>query len=86
MGGLLAAAVSDDGRYLAVGGGDKAVHIFDARSAEYIKVCAGGGGPCCAGHLEGIYTSLTACLQVVCCPPLLCMLGMLCMVIAHALT
>lgn len=35
---LLAAAVSDDGRYLAVGGGDWRVHIWDARSNEYIQV------------------------------------------------
>ena len=35
---LLAAAVSDDGRYLAVGGGDWHVHVWDARSNEYIQV------------------------------------------------
>lgn len=35
---LLAAAVSDDGRYLAVGGGDWRVHVWDARSNEYIQV------------------------------------------------
>lgn len=35
---LLAAAVSDDGRYLAVGGGDKRVHVWDVRSQEYIQV------------------------------------------------
>lgn len=35
---LLAAAVSDDGRYLAVGGGDKRVHVWDIRSHEYIQV------------------------------------------------
>ncbi|BDA48673.1 U3 small nucleolar RNA-interacting protein 2 [Coccomyxa sp. Obi] len=34
---LLAAAVSDDGRYLAVGGGDKRVHVWDIRSHEYIQ-------------------------------------------------
>ena len=35
---LLAAAVSDDGHYLAVGGGDWQVHVWDARSNEYIQV------------------------------------------------
>ena len=35
---LLAAAVSDDGRYLAVGGGDKRVHVWDVRSREHIQV------------------------------------------------
>ncbi len=35
---LLAAAVSSDGRYLAVGGGDKKVHIWDARSQQYVRV------------------------------------------------
>lgn len=35
---LLAAAVSDDGHYLAVGGGDKRVHVWDIRSHEYIQV------------------------------------------------
>lgn len=35
---LLAAAVSSDGRYLAVGGGDRKVHIWDARIRQHIKV------------------------------------------------
>lgn len=35
---LLAAAVSGDGRYLAVGGGDRRVHIWDARTRTHIKV------------------------------------------------
>ena len=35
---LLAAAVSDDGHYLAVGGGDWRVHVWDIRSNEYIQV------------------------------------------------
>lgn len=35
---LLAAAVSSDGRYLAVGGGDRKVHIWDARSRQYVRV------------------------------------------------
>ena len=35
---LLAAAVSDDGHYLAVGGGDWRVHVWDARSNQYIQV------------------------------------------------
>ncbi|KAK9811211.1 hypothetical protein WJX73_010914 [Symbiochloris irregularis] len=34
---LLAAAVSDDGQLLAVGGGDRFVHVFDARSHELVK-------------------------------------------------
>lgn len=40
---LLAAAVSSDGRYLAVGGGDRKVHVWDARSQQYIqvKICYG---------------------------------------------
>ena len=41
---LLAAAVSSDGRYLAVGGGDKKVHIWDARSRQCVRVSAGRGG------------------------------------------
>ena len=39
-GALLAAAVSSDGRYLAVGGGDRKVHVWDARSRHYIQVSA----------------------------------------------
>ncbi len=35
---LLAAAVSDDGRYLAVGGGDKRVHVWDVRAHAYVQV------------------------------------------------
>lgn len=35
---LLAAAVSSDGHYLAVGGGDRKVHVWDARSRQYIQV------------------------------------------------
>ncbi|KAL4451525.1 hypothetical protein ABPG75_007187 [Micractinium tetrahymenae] len=38
---LLAAAVSSDGRYLAVGGGDKKVHIWDARSRQHMKALPG---------------------------------------------
>jgi WD40 repeat protein len=38
---LLAAAVSSDGRYLAVGGGDRKVHVWDARGRQYIKVRGG---------------------------------------------
>ena len=34
---LLAAAVSHDGQYLAVGGGDRLVHIFDARSHRLVQ-------------------------------------------------
>ena len=36
---LLAAAVSDDGHFLAVGGGQGLVHLYDARSRELVKVC-----------------------------------------------
>ena len=39
---LLAAAVSGDGRYLAVGGGDRKVHVWDARSRQYVRVSCGG--------------------------------------------
>jgi ribosomal RNA-processing protein 9 len=35
---LLAAAVSSDGNYLAVGGGDRKVHIWDIRSRQYVQV------------------------------------------------
>ena len=35
---LLAAAVSSDGKLLAVGGGDRLVHIYDARSHKLVKV------------------------------------------------
>lgn len=34
---LLAAAVSSDGRYLAIGGGDRKVHIWDARCQQYVQ-------------------------------------------------
>lgn len=34
---LFAAAVSSDGKYLAVGGGDRKVHVFDAQSGQYIQ-------------------------------------------------
>ena len=41
-GSLLAAAVSSDGRYLAVGGGDKKVYVWDARIRQLVKVrCCG---------------------------------------------
>ena len=35
---LLAVDVSDDGKFLAVGGGDRLLHIFDAHSHELIQV------------------------------------------------
>lgn len=38
---LLAAAVSSDGLYLAVGGGDKKVHIWDTRSKTLLKSFSG---------------------------------------------
>jgi ribosomal RNA-processing protein 9 len=38
---LLAAAVSCDGSYLAVGGGDKKVHVYDTRSRKCIKSFGG---------------------------------------------
>ncbi len=38
---LLAATVSTDGSYLAVGGGDKKVHIYDTRSRTCIKSFGG---------------------------------------------
>ena len=37
---LLAAAVSTDGAYLAVGGGDRKVHVWDVRSRQYVQVKA----------------------------------------------
>lgn len=36
-GALLAVALSGDGKYLAVGGGDKKIHVWDARSRAYIR-------------------------------------------------
>jgi WD40 repeat protein len=36
---LYTVATSSDDRYLAAGGGDKMVHVWDLRSNEYIKVC-----------------------------------------------
>jgi hypothetical protein len=35
---LLAAAVSSDGKFLAVGGGDKMVHVFEAGSGTHVQV------------------------------------------------
>ena len=35
---LLTAAVSSDGVYLAVGGGDRKVHVWDVRSRQYVQV------------------------------------------------
>jgi hypothetical protein len=40
---LLAAAVSSDGKFLAVGGGDKMVHVFEAGSGTHVQVRV---GPC----------------------------------------
>lgn len=34
---MLAVAVSSDGRYLAAGGGSRAVHIWDVRTSQCIK-------------------------------------------------
>lgn len=36
---LYAVAVSSDDRFLAAGGGDNRVHIWDLRTNEYLKVC-----------------------------------------------
>lgn len=38
---LIATAVSSDNRYLAVGGGDSQIHVFDLRADEYIKAFSG---------------------------------------------
>lgn len=38
---LLAAALSSDGKYLVVGGGDKAVHVFDAGSGSHVAAYPG---------------------------------------------
>jgi WD40 repeat protein len=35
---LYAVASSSDGRYLAAGGGDKRVHVWDLRTAQYLQV------------------------------------------------
>ena len=34
---LLAVAISDDGHFLAAGGGDRCVHVFDARSHQLVQ-------------------------------------------------
>lgn len=39
--GLLSAAVSSDGRYFATGGGDKKVHVYDARSGDHLRAFPG---------------------------------------------
>ena len=44
-GALLAAAVSDDGRFFAAGGGQGLVHLWDARSREHIKVGSAASRP-----------------------------------------
>lgn len=41
---LLAAAISSDDMYLAVGGGDKKIHIWDARTHQYIRSLSGSTG------------------------------------------
>ncbi|KAL3139189.1 hypothetical protein ABBQ32_005966 [Trebouxia sp. C0010 RCD-2024] len=41
---LLAVAISSDDRYLAVGGGDNKVHIWDPTSRQYIRSLGGGTG------------------------------------------
>lgn len=38
---LLAAAVSSDGRYLAVGGGDMKIHVWDVRSNTHVRALPG---------------------------------------------
>jgi WD40 repeat protein len=35
---LYSVAISSDGRYLAAGGGDKLVHVWDLRNCSYLKV------------------------------------------------
>jgi hypothetical protein len=56
---LLAAAVSSDGKFLAVGGGDKMVHVFEAGSGTHVQVRSKklGGYPCvckCVGIVSGL--------------------------------
>jgi ribosomal RNA-processing protein 9 len=38
---LLSAAVSSDGRYFGTGGGDKKVHIYDARTGDHLRAFPG---------------------------------------------
>jgi len=38
---LYAAAVSSDGRFLAVGGGDRKVHVFDAAGGQHVAAYPG---------------------------------------------
>jgi len=54
-------AVSDDARLLAVGGGDRVVHVWDARSREYIQVR--GPGVCCAPGRVRVGKGYLGCLK-----------------------
>lgn len=57
---LLASAVSSDGQYLAVGGGDGKVHVYDARKGEYIQGYSGHqGAVTCLAFREGSHTLLS---------------------------
>ena len=40
-GSLLAAALSTDGKYLVVGGGDKKLHVFDAGTGTHVAAYPG---------------------------------------------
>uniref|UniRef100_A0ACD6A1Y7 Uncharacterized protein n=1 Tax=Avena sativa TaxID=4498 RepID=A0ACD6A1Y7_AVESA len=42
---ILALAVSSDGRYLATGGMDRHIHLWDVRSREHIQAFSGHRGP-----------------------------------------
>lgn len=58
---LLAAAVSSDGKYLAVGGGDRKVHVWDARNRQYIQVSVWGHAPSEVTGFESHLAATTRC-------------------------
>ena len=49
---LHAVALSSDGMYLAVGGGDRKVHVFDGRSGEYLQGFTGHRCACAWEYLK----------------------------------
>jgi len=54
---LLAVALSSDGKYLAVGGGDKGVHVFDAGSGSHVAAYPGHRDQVGGGQLRCVFPS-----------------------------